>query len=648
MPTPQVIWRPTEDFLENSNVARLMKKNNLKDYRALIEWSTSDIERFWTSAIEDMGFDWYRPYDTLLDRSGGIAWAKWFVGGETNIVLNCIDRHIEDGRADQSAVIWEGDGGEVRTYSYGELAAEVARLANAMRAMGMKAGDAAGIFMPMIPETVFAMFACLKIGAIAIPIFSGFGPEAVAERLDHGGARIVFTTGGGMRRGKEVPVKPTLDQALEIGTKVEKVVVFPRTGSGAPMKAGRDVSWADFTAGQSTEAETEVLPAEARALIIYTSGTTGRPKGTIHTHGGLLATMAKEIGYCMDYRPGDRLFWVTDIGWMMGPWEFIGVQFYGGTYFIFDGAPNWPEPDRLWKMIANHKLTSFGVAPTAIRSLINAGEAWVKKHDLSSLRILGSTGEPWDPESYMWYFEKVGGGRCPIMNISGGTEVAGCLLQPYPVAELTPCSLGGPALGVDTDVFNEAGKPVRGEIGHLVCKQPIPSMTKGFLNDDERYLETYFSRWPDIWYHGDWAQIDENGHWYLFGRSDDTINVAGKRVGPAEVESALIGHAAVIEAAVIGTPHPIKGEALTCFVVLSDGYEPSDALREALKDETVKYLGKSLRPEEVKFVEALPKTRSAKIVRGAIKKIYLGADPATIDTSSIEVPELLHAIAKAR
>jgi len=644
---PPVIWRPSRDFLENSNVARFMKKHGIRGYRELLAWSVKDIRRFWRLLLEDMGVEWYKPYDEILDLSGGLPWAKWFVGGEMNIVHNCIDRHLATPRRDQTAFVWEGDGGEVRRFTYGEVATEVSRLASAMRAMGMKPGEAAGIFMPMLPETVFALFACLKTGVVAIPIFSGFGPEAVGERLAHAEARLVFTADGGMRRGKETPVKPLLDQALAIAPCVEKVVVCRRTGSPVPMKAGRDVTWEAFAAGQQAQAETARLPAEARSIIIYTSGTTGKPKGTVHTHAGCLATVAKELRYCMDLREGDTVFWVTDIGWMMGPWEMIGVQFGGGTYLIYEGAPNWPDAGRLWQMIARHRVTTFGVSPTAIRLLISAGDEWVEKHDLSSLRVLGSTGEPWDPASYMWYFEKVGGGRCPVMNISGGTEVCGCLLQPYPVAELTPCSLGGPALGVDTDVFDEEGRPVRGQIGHLVCKQPMPSMTKSFLKEDERYIETYFSRWPGVWYHGDWAKLDNDGQWYLFGRSDDTINVAGKRVGPAEVEAELIKHPAVVEAAVIGAPHPIKGEALTCFVVLASGHSPSDALREALKDETVKYLGKSLRPEEVKFVKALPKTRSAKIVRGAIKKVYLGEDIAKIDTSSIEVPEHLSAIKEA-
>ncbi len=647
MSANDIIWRPSKDFIENSNVARFMRKNDLADYETLLAFSREDVGRFWETLEKDMGVSWFKPYEKIVDQSGGLPWTKWFLGGEINIVHNCIDRHLATPARDRTALVWEGDGGEVRRFTYAQMNTHVCRLANAMRGMGMRPGESAGIFMPMIPETVFAMFACLKIGVVAIPIFSGFGPEAVAERLAHAEARLVFTSNAGLRRGKEVGVKSLLDAALDVGTGVEKVVVFRRTGTRVPMREGRDVSWKDFVRGQSDAAATERLPAEAHSLIIYTSGTTGKPKGTVHTHAGCMLNVAKEIRYCLDLRDADVFFWVTDIGWMMGPWEMIGVQFGGGAYLIYEGAPNWPETDRLWKLLSDHGVTTFGVSPTAIRLLISQGDEWVEKHDLSKLRILGSTGEPWDRESYMWFFEKVGGGRCPIMNISGGTELCGCLLQPYPIVPLTPCSLGGPALGADTDVFNEAGESVRGEIGHLVCKQPTPSMTKSFLKDDARYMETYFSRWPDVWYHGDWARADADGQWYLYGRSDDTINVAGKRVGPAEVEAALIAHPAVVEAAVIGAPHPIKGEGLCCFVVLAENHEPTDALRETLKEETVKYLGKSLRPEKVKFVRALPKTRSAKIVRAAIKKVYLGADPARIDVSSIETPAFLYAIKEA-
>jgi acetyl-CoA synthetase len=358
-----------------------------------------------------------------------------------------------------------------------------------------------------------------------------------------------------------------------------------------------------------------------------------------------MAQMAKEIGYYFDLQPEDLFFWVTDIGWMMGPWEIIGVQFFGGAYVIFEGAPNHPRPDRLWDMVERHRVTTLGISPTAIRMFMTHGDKWPERHNLSSLRILGSTGEPWDPDSYMWYFRVIGGGRCPIINISGGTEIVGCLLSPMPITSLKPCTLRGPGLGMDIDVFDDQGRPLRGGIGHLVCKKPAPSMTKGFLNDPQRYMETYFSRWPHVWYHGDWAEVDEDGFWFLHGRSDDTIKIAGKRTGPAEVEAALIEHPAVSEAAAIGVPHDIKGEAIVCFAVLKPGFQPTEKLRNELKAQVVKHLGKTLRPKEIKFVSALPKTRSAKIVRGVIRRKYLGQEVG--DVASVENPEAIEAISRA-
>ncbi len=647
MSAPDIIWRPSRDFLENSHAARLMRRLGFSDHREFLAWSVQDIRRFWTILLEDMGFEWYRPYDEILDLSRGFPWARWFAGGSTNIVLNCIDRHARGPRRDETALIWEGDGGEVRRLTYGELSAEVSRLANAMRAMGMKPGDAAGLFMPMSVEGAVAMYACFKTGVAMIPVFSGFGPEGLAERLIHAKARLVFTADEAMRRGRPSPVKATLDSAIERGAPVERVVLHRRTGAHVPMRPGRDVAWEEFTAGHPPEAETARLPADAVSLILYTSGTTGRPKGTVHTHAGLMTGPGRELRYCFDLREGDLLFWVTDFGWVMAPYELIGAHFNGQACLLYEGVPNHPDPGRLWGIVARHEVTHLGISPTAVRLLIGAGEAWVKKHDLSSLRVLGSTGEPWDPESYMWYFEKVGGRRCPVMNISGGTEIGGCLLQPLPVMELTPCTLGTPPMGTDTDVFDDSGRPVRGEVGHLVLKQPIPSLTRGFLNDPGRYIETYFSRFPGVWYHGDWAKVDERGLWYLYGRSDDTIKVAGKRVGPGEVEAELLKHPGVVEAAVVGTPHPIKGEGLACFVVLAPGHAPSDALREELKDLAVQYLGKSLRPDEVKFVRGLPKTRSAKIVRGAIRKVYLGEAIGHMDMSSLDSPEHLESIKEA-
>jgi acetyl-CoA synthetase len=389
------------------------------------------------------------------------------------------------------------------------------------------------------------------------------------------------------------------------------------------------------------------MESEDFALILYTSGTTGQPKGAVHTHGGCLAQMGKELGYHFDLRSDDRFFWLTDIGWMMGPWMIIGVHLFGGTILIMEGAPDHPQPDRLWEIIERHRVTIFGISPTAIRMLMRAGDAWVDRHDLSSLRILGSTGEPWDVESYRWFFHKAGRGRIPIINISGGTEIVGCFLAPLPITPLKACTLRGPGLGMDVDVFDDQGSPVRGQRGHLVCKKPAPSMTRGFWKDPDRYLETYWSRWPDVWFHGDWAYIDRDGYWFLEGRSDDTIKVAGRRTGPGEIEEALIAHPAVSEAAAIGAPDPVKGEEVVGFVVLRPGYTPDETLREELKEQVVRALGKTMRPKTIRFVTDLPKTRSAKIVRRVIRAKYLGqADLG--DLSSIENPQAIEEITKAR
>ena len=639
-----ILWSPTPDQVAHANVTRFMRAHGIRTYDELVARSVADIEWFWGAALADLGLDWYRPYARVCDRSKGIEWTKWFIDGKLNIVHNCIDRH-RDKLREKPALIWEGDDGGLRMWNYRELDGMASRVANYLRSRGVKPGDAVGIYMPMVPEIVAVFFGILKAGAVAVPVFSAFAAPALAVRLKDAEAKVLFTADGVTRRGKRSPLKPEADAAVAQVPSIKDVVVFKRIGIDVPMTPGRDVWWHDAVEKLAGRAETEVLDAEATALCIYTSGTTGKPKGTVHTHAGCLAQMAKELGYYFDVKPDDVFFWVTDIGWMMGPWEMVGVLFFGATLVIFEGAPNYPNPDRLWEIVERHKVRTLGISPTAIRLLKTADESWVTKHDLSSLRILGSTGEPWDPESWSWYFEKIGGKRCPIINISGGTEIVGCLLSPLPITPLKSCTLRGPGLGMDVDVFDDDGRPIRGGIGHLVCKQPAPSMTKGFLKDPQRYLDTYFSKWPGVWYHGDWAKVDEDGFWFLFGRSDDTIKVAGKRTGPAEIEGALIEHPAVAEAAAIGVPHDIKGEAVVCFVVLKPGLAPSEKLREELRDQVVKHLGKTLKPETLKFVKLLPKTRSAKIVRGAIKKKYLGEH--TGDTSSIDNPDALEEILRA-
>lgn len=629
--------------MRHANVTRLMRAHGLDTYEALLDWSTEDVARFWDAALQDLGLEWYAPYESVMDDSDGIAWTRWFLGGRTNIALNCLDRWVRDGEDERTALLWEGDGGETRERTYGEIDEESRLLAGFLRSEGVGPGDAVALYMPMVPEIVSVLMACFKVGAAAVPVFSGFGAEALAARLADAEVKVLFTADGGMRRGKAVDIKPAADRALRAAPSVERVVLLRRTGDEVPRSEGRDLDWDEaLRRGAEGDGSTAELEAEARSLVLYTSGTTGKPKGCVHTHAGAMAQVVKELAYAFDVRKDSRFFWLSDIGWMMGPWEIIGVMSLGGAFLMFEGAPNWPDPGRLWSLVERHRLSHLGVAPTAVRLLMASGDEYVDGCDLSTLRILGSTGEPWDPDSWSWYFEKVGGGRCPVINISGGTEIIGCLLSPLPITDLKPTTLRGPGLGMDVDVVDEDGRPVRGGIGHLVCRKPAPSMTKGFLGDPQRYLDTYFSRFEGIWYHGDWAQIDEDGFWFLHGRSDDVIKVAGKRLGPAEVEAALVEDADVSEAAAVGVPDELKGEVPVCFVVLAPGREPSEELRSRLLDRVADALGKPMRPKEIRFTEALPKTRSAKIVRGLIRKAYLGEEIG--DTASVENPEAIDAI----
>lgn len=631
-----IIWRPSQELIAHANITRFMRAHGIADYPAVLQRSVADIRWFWDAALKDLGVVWTRPYSSILDDSHGFPFTTWFVGGELNIVANAIDRHVA-ARGAQLALVGVCENGEERTYTFAELAAAVARCANVLQSLGAGRGEAVALFMPMIPEVAIAMFACMKIGAVAVPIFAGFGVDALVARLDDARVRVVVTTDGGIRKGKGTPVKATVDAAATRVASVQHVVVYRRGLEDISWHA-RDLWWHEVNAQQSARCDTVALPSEHPCLILYTSGTTGKPKGCVHTHGGALAQIAKELGYHFDVKPGDRFFWVTDIGWMMGPWELTGALFHGATVVLYEGMPDVPHPDRLWQICDAWNVTHLGISPTAVRVLKRAGDAWVSRHPMQSLRILGSTGEPWDPESYLWFFEKVGRARCPVINISGGTEIIGCHLAPLPIHPLKPCTLQGPGLGMDIAVFNEAGESVRGEIGYLVCKQPAPSMTRGFLNDRQRYLETYFSTWPAVWNHGDWASVDDEGFWFLHGRADDTIKVAGKRVGPAEIEAALLDHPAVAEAAAIGVPDELKGESIVCFVVMKS----HDVTREALKDHIVARLGKTMRPKAIHAVPALPKTRSAKIVRGVIRRVYLGL--ALGDLTSVENPDALTVI----
>lgn len=641
-----IVWRPTPELVAQSNIKAFMDRRGLADFDELMRWSTEDVGRFWEAVLADLDIRFDRPYERILDTSRGIAWAQWCVGGKLNIVTNCLDKWLGTPTQNRAAVRWEGEEGQIRTLTYLDLYREVNRMASALRSLGLKKGDAIGLYMPMIPEIVIALLAIVKIGGIVLPLFSGYAAPAIATRLIDAEAKALFTADGVYRRGQIVPMKDIADEAVAQSPSVQHVITVKRVGREAlPWQAGRDHWWHELIEGQPRQAASEPTNAEDPLMIIYTSGTTGKPKGAVHTHCGFPIKSAQDIWFGLDLKPSDTLYWVTDIGWMMGPWEVFGTTLLGATMLLYDGAPDYPDPDRLWALVERHAVTVLGISPTLVRALMRYGDEFVKRHDLSSLRLLGSTGEPWNPDPWLWFFHTVGGGRLPIINYSGGTEVSGGIVMGNVLTPLKPTAFSGPVPGMAADVVDEEGRSLRGQVGELVVRQPWIGMTRGFWKDPDRYIQTYWSRFPDVWVHGDWAAVDADGLWYILGRSDDTIKVAGKRLGPAEVESVLVGHPAVSEAAAIGVPDPLKGQEVVCFCVLKPGYAPDEGLREALKERVAQHLGKPLKPREVRFVRDLPKTRNAKVMRRVIRAAYLGQDPG--DLSSLENPAAVEEIRRA-
>ena len=644
------LWHPTPDYVQRSRLLRFMQRHRIADYPALYDRSIGEMEWFWKAALEEMGIEWASPYTRVLDLSKGIQWAQWFVGGRLNLVHNCVDKYRTGPRAAHLAIRWEGEDGTQRSLTYRQLDTEVCRAAAILGRLGVRRGDRVAVFLPMLPEVAIITLACSKLGATYTPIFSGFGAEAVAARVQDCEATLLVTADGFTRRGGLVEMKQVADEAAARCPTIKHLLVVRRTGCSVSWQAGRDVWWHDVMPGEgegpATEVRTEVMAADEPFMIIYTSGTTGRPKGTVHVHSGFPIKAAQDLAFHFDLQSDDTLFWFTDMGWMMGPWEIMGALTLGATCLLYEGVPDWPHPGRLWEVVARHRVTILGLSPTAVRALMRHGDAPVHQHDLSSLRVLGSTGEPWTPDAYLWYFQHVGQGRCPIINYSGGTEVSGGIVGGTVLQPCKPCAFTGPCLGMAAEIFDADGKPVRGKVGELVVTKPWPGMTHGFWRDPQRYLETYWSRWPQVWVHGDWAATDGDGFWYILGRSDDTIKVAGKRLGPAEVEAILTGHPAVSEAAAIGVPHPVKGEALVCFVVLRHGWTPSEALSSELAGRVGEQLGKPLRPAAVHVVPELPKTRNAKILRRVIRAAFVGQDPG--DLSSLENPQAVVAIKQLR
>lgn len=642
----EIVWRPNEDYIENANLTAFMRQHNIADFTELMQRSTEDVAWFTEAVLKFLDIQFQQPYSKVVDLSKGIMWPQWCVDGKMNIAHNCVDKYIGTQTENQPALIWEGEEGQTVTMTYAELYRQVNQTANALRNLGLGKGDAIGIYVPMTPEIVVALLAIAKIGGIILPLFSGYGVGAVVTRLADADAKALFTADGMFRRGRPVAMKPTADKAAEQVPSLKIMIVLNRIGLDVHMEEGRDYWWNDIIPKQSDQAETEITSAEDTLMVIYTSGTTGRPKGAVHTHCGFPVKAAQDMAFGTDLHPGQVLYWMTDMGWMMGPWLVFGALILGSTFFIYDGAPDYPEPDRLWEMVARHKITTLGISPTLVRSLIAHGETPFKKHDISSLRFFASTGEPWNPDPWMWLFNNVGGAKLPIINYSGGTEISGGIVMGNPILPLKASAFAGPCPGIAADVFNEQGNSVQDQVGELVIKAPWIGMTRGFWKDPQRYEETYWARWPNTWVQGDWAAKDNDGLWYILGRSDDTIKIAGKRLGPAEVESILVSHPEVVEAGAIGIPHEIKGSELVIFCVLVSGAQISDDLRQELKKMVIDAMGKPLAPKNILFVNDLPKTRNAKVMRRMVRSAYLGHDPG--DTSSLVNPEAVEQIKKAK
>jgi len=642
IPDLPVAWRPDPAKAGTTRFEKFLDRHGFPDLDALQAEAARDPGWFWQTVVEEeLAVPLRRQPTSWVDGSQGVPWTRFLVGARLNLEDALLDRHAA-ARPGATALIWEGEDGEVRSFSYAAAKETVDRLRHGLMKLGLRAGDRVGVYLPMLPETVFSVLALASAGLVFVPIFSGYGAKAVATRLADAGARALITADGFLRRARRVDMLAEARQAaIDAGT--EHVIVVTRVG-------GSRLSPREIPFGTLLEAAPDgaspTLDAEDPLMVIYTSGTTGRPKGALHVQAGFPLKAAQDLAHAFDLGQEDTLFWFTDMGWMMGPWEVYGSFLHGSTLVIYEGSPDHPAPDRLWALVERHGVTHLGVSPTAIRSLMGQGDHFVTSHDLSSLRILGSTGEPWNVAPWLWFSRLVGGGRCPIVNYSGGTETSGGILAAYPHLPQKPCAFTGPLPGMQAAVLDTDGRPVTDAVGELSLLSPWLGMTRGFWNDRGRYLESYWSTVPDVWVHGDFALHTADGFWYILGRSDDTIKVAGKRLGPAEAESAAVSHAAVSEAVAIGRPHPVKGEALVLFVVTRPGHEPSDDLRREIVDRVAAQLGKALRPEAVYFVTELPHTRNGKILRRLVRTRHLGLPPG--DIGALENPSALTAIDEAR
>jgi acetyl-CoA synthetase len=621
------IFRPAQEIIDAAHV---------RDYDALRAEAAKDPAAFWAARAEEL--DWYEPWKKVLDDSEA-PFFKWFVGGKTNVVLNALDRHQATATRNKLALIWEGEDGSLRTYSYFALNREVCQFANVLKSMGVVKGDRVTIYMPRIPELVMAMLACAKLGAVHSVVYGGFSVEALAERIEDSESKVLITADGGYLRGKIVELKRISDEALKRCGTIEHVVVVRRTGEDVPMETDRDYYYDELMAlpvarGDGGRCETEVMDAEDLLFMLYTSGTTGKPKAIIHTHGGYQVGVATTLKYAFDIKPEDRWWCAADPGWITGHSYIVyGPLILGATSVMYEGAPTYPYPDRWWRVVEKYGVTILYTAPTAIRGLMRFGESWVNKRDTSTLRLLGSVGEPINPEAWRWYHEVVGKGRCPIIDTWWQTETGAFVITPVPSFPLKPGSGTKPFPGIQAEVLGDDGKPVApGEEGKLVLTTPWPSMLRGIYKDPDRYVEQYWSAYPGKYLTGDSAKIDEDGYFWIIGRMDDVIKVSGYRLGTAEIESALVSHDAVSESAAIGIPHDVKGNVIYCYVILRAGYPDSPELATELIKHVGAEVGPIAKPEQIEFVDSLPKTRSGKIMRRLLKARAQGLPEGDVST----------------
>jgi acetyl-CoA synthetase len=636
-----VYWRPSARTIAESRIQAFITAVGASDYEDLNARSEADPSWYWDALIKYLDIRFFAPYTQVMDTAKGIPWTRWCIGGTTNIVLNCLDRHRNTPRWNRTYMVGITEDDKQKSFTYAEFDAEVCRLANAFRAEGLGKGDVISLYMPGLPEAYIALFAIIKIGAIALPLFSGYGPEPIVVRLVEGEAKAVVTADGTWRRGREIAMKQSLDEALQSCPTVRRVFVVRNLGDKVPcpMKKGRDLWWHEAVAKQSAEAATEPMGSDDVALLVFTSGTTGKPKGTKLSHAGFTVRLAMDYGLIFDMRETDRMMWISDMGWLVGPMTAVGTTVNGASLVVAEGTPDYPDTGRHWRLMQEQRITYQGIAPTTVRSLMRYGDE-VDRYDFSALRIIMGSGEPWTHDAWVWLFERVGKMRVPILNYTGGTEVGGGIVGSTVIHPMKPCSFSGPMPGTGARIFDDAGKPVGpGQLGELVMTLPSIGLTRSLWKDDDRYIETYWSMYDNVWRHGDWAIMDDDGLWYLLGRSDDTLKISGKRTGPAEIEGVLMATGKIVEAAVIGLPDDIKGNAVGCVCVPMPGVAASEALRAELSQAVVAKMGTSYRPKQVIFVSDLPKTRNLKIMRRMVRSVILG-EPAG-DTSSLVNPEAI-------